>query len=170
MVSQSLLSPRHSLGWNLCLGGESPEGDLMLDGALRKDALTHCTCQQQEVWRQVPADVKPFYHWFNIPADPTPGSLDNPLEMMKVLCKPEDFVVLKLDIDNQPVEMQFIAQIQADKALSRLIDEMFFEHHIFIEPLAECCFHSKESNGLMSDSAKIFLGLRHAGIRMHYWV
>jgi hypothetical protein len=122
------------------------------------------------VWGEIPGHLKPIYHWYNIPADPKPGSDDNPLEMIKGVCKPQDFVVLKLDIDKTLVELKFIAQIQADPLLQELIDEMFFEHHIFIEPLAECCFSTTEEDGLMSDSTKIFLGLRRAGIRIHSWV
>lgn len=43
-------------------------------------------------------------HYFNIPCDIEPDSPFNPLNIIKAMYKPGDFVVIKLDIDNEPVE------------------------------------------------------------------
>jgi len=79
-----------------------------------------------EVWRQVPVSVKPFYHWYNIPANADPASADNPLNYLRLLARPEDFVVLKLDIDNSPLEKRFIEQLLAEPKLLALVDDFFF--------------------------------------------
>lgn len=43
-------------------------------------------------------------HYFNIPCDVAPDSPFNPLNILKAIYKPGDYVVIKLDIDNEPVE------------------------------------------------------------------
>ena len=42
--------------------------------------------------------------YFNIPVTSTPGSADNPLGYITKLTRPEDFVMLKIDIDHSPTE------------------------------------------------------------------
>jgi hypothetical protein len=141
--------------------------DIKFDGIYAWEATP---MDNATTWSEIPVEVQPYYHWFNVPANPTIGHADNPLRIMKEVVKPNDFLVFKLDIDNAEVEDKFIAQIMSDPSLSSLIDEMFFEHHINMEPLASCCWVMTESNITMVDSAKIFLGLRRKGIRMHVWV
>lgn len=58
--------------------------------ALPKQSLT------LQIWSQIPPEVRARYHWFNIPAGPTPGSMDNPLEILRQVAKAEDYVVLKV--------------------------------------------------------------------------
>ena len=43
-------------------------------------------------------------HYYNVPCDTDPESPFNPLNIIKSIYKPGDFVVLKLDIDNEPIE------------------------------------------------------------------
>ncbi len=109
------------------------------------------------------------YRWFNIPANPDVQHPDNPLAVLRKVVKREDFLVLKLDIDNTPIEEQFIAQLMGDESLSALVDEMFFEHHYNMEPLVTLGWGGG-LNKTMDDSAKIFLGLRRKGVRIHVWV
>jgi hypothetical protein len=45
----------------------------------------------------------------------------------------QDYVVVKLDIDNTPVETAFMDQIINDPELQALIDEMMFEHHVNVQ-------------------------------------
>jgi hypothetical protein len=125
-----------------------------------------------DVFAQIPGDVRAIYHWLNIPADPTPGADGNPFTMLKQVARPEDFVVIKIDIDNSKVELPFIDQILTDKSISSLIDELYFEHHYNMQPLTVGGWGTSgsESGQTMVDSAKIFLGLRQLGIRAHVWV
>jgi hypothetical protein len=66
---------------------------------------------------QVPAVLRPWYHWFNIPASSDPKSGDNPLNHIRAVARPEDYVLLKLDIDCTPVEEAIIAQLLSDPTL-----------------------------------------------------
>lgn len=43
--------------------------------------------------------------------------------------RPGDFVVIKLDIDNVPLETQFMNMIEDNYSLVHMIAEMFFEEH-----------------------------------------
>lgn len=48
---------------------------------------------------RVPDRFYPAYQYFNIPASPDPADRRNPLNILKGVAKPEDFVAFKLDID-----------------------------------------------------------------------
>jgi hypothetical protein len=104
---------------------------------------------------------------FNIPATADPESEANPWNILRKVATPQDYVVVKLDIDNTPVEEQFIAQLQASSDLSSLIDEFYFEHHVnvSVEPVesarcvcvllrksvdraARCCHHQEQQRML----------------------
>jgi hypothetical protein len=67
---------------------------------------------------------------YNIPATADEKSHDNPWNFVRKVAKPEDYVVVKLDIDNTPIEEKFIAQLRASSDLHSLIDEFYFEHHV----------------------------------------
>jgi hypothetical protein len=67
---------------------------------------------------------------YNIPATADEKSHDNPWNFVRKVAKSEDYVVVKLDIDNTPIEEKFIAQLRASSDLHSLIDEFYFEHHV----------------------------------------
>jgi hypothetical protein len=125
-----------------------------------------------EVFAQIPGEVRAAYDWFNIPADPQVGAAGNPLTILLQVARPEDFVVVKIDIDNSPVELQFINQIMENASLSSLIDELYFEHHFNMHPMIELGWvaSGSESGMTMVDSARIFTGMRNRGIRAHVWL
>eukprot|EP00953_Heterococcus_sp_UTEX-ZZ885_P005679 3526-Heterococcus_DN1.PRE.1 len=83
-----------------------------------------------KVWADIPLEMHATYHWFNMPATADPESEANPWNILRKVAAPQDYVVVKLDIDNTPVEEQFIAQLRASSDLSSLIDEFYFEHHV----------------------------------------
>lgn len=70
-----------------------------------------------EVFEQIPSAIKPHYHWFNIPASTEVGNGDNPLTMILSETEPQDFVVLKIDIDMYVLEEALINQIIASPEL-----------------------------------------------------
>ncbi|KAG5189554.1 hypothetical protein JKP88DRAFT_176775, partial [Tribonema minus] len=122
-----------------------------------------------EVWKQqVPDDLKPFYHWINVPANPDPKSGDNPWNFIKAVARMEDHVFVKLDIDNSPIELAFIEQLQRDPELRLLIDEMFFEHHVNVEAMYKSWKTQGETQRL-SDTYKMIGGFRRQGLRFHSW-
>lgn len=130
------------------------------------------TIDPQLVWEQIPPEVRQKYHWFNVRAVPDVPGPENPLEMLKSIATPDDFVVLKIDIDGpQEVEEAFIQQILREPALSSLIDDMYYEHHINVEPMTSCCWAGmKGSMWTLHHSYDRFIPLRSRGVRIHSWV
>lgn len=57
-----------------------------------------------EYWAEVPLEMRARMHYFNVPCDIDAASPFNPLNIVKAMYQPGDFVVVKLDIDNGPIE------------------------------------------------------------------
>lgn len=123
------------------------------------------------VMDQIPVEFIGKYHWYNVPASAEPGNKLNPLAVILAETRPEDFVVLKLDVDNWRVEESIVNQILNSTDLSSRIDEMFWEHHADFQPMARVWGPAAVHRGLtMGDSIKLFSELRRRGIRAHSWV
>ena len=123
--------------------------------------------------------------YFNTPVSGEPSSSDNPLNHLLALVTEADFVVFKLDIDNNALETSLIRQILASPKLCSLIDELFWEHHVRRSPLVKTRveFLGKPNIGwgehvpdpsmpdsTLADSYRIFTQLRERGIRAHAWI
>lgn len=122
-----------------------------------------------DVWASIPAHLKPIYHWYNIPTSPDPTHPDNALNHIVHVARPEDFVVLKLDIDNTEVEEALVNQILFSTRLRGLIDEFFFEHHVNTPPMHRY-WQTEGSPRSLADTYRIFSTMRSAGIIAHSWV
>jgi hypothetical protein len=128
-----------------------------------------------EIWNQVPGNIKPRLSYYNIPIDPNPTSDDNILNFIRALTKKEDYVVLKIDVDNTMVESALIKQIIASNDLHELIDDLYWEHHVYMNPLVRNAWGSTLKgvpvvNNTLADSYHLFTVLRKLGIRAHSWV
>ena len=77
----------------------------------------------EDFWAEVPPEVKPITHFYNIPVDPTPGAPDNALRVLEQVAQE---VAQEVDIDNQLVEEAIIDQILASDTVSALIDELYW--------------------------------------------
>lgn len=118
----------------------------------------------------VPADEIPSYQYFNVPATADPLDARNPLNILLNVAEVDDFVVLKLDIDNSLAELSYIDQIFASTAVSSRIDEFYWEPHFNVPALIECCWKTSANKSLsLSDVVSIFTRLRTLGIRAHGW-
>ena len=124
-----------------------------------------------ESWALVPARLKPVYHWYNIPINPEPGHPDNALDYIRRTARPEDYVLLKIDIDNSPVEEALVGQILASEELLGLIDEFYFEHHVNVPNTRLTGYWQTASSPLtLVDTYRIFATLRSKGVAAHGWV
>jgi hypothetical protein len=116
------------------------------------------------------------------------GSSDNALEYLRSVVRPDDYVVVKIDIDMNSVERPLIDQILQSHDLSGLIDELFFEHHVQLLPELvpaagydrKRCDHllqdwwsmagSMDGAEKLTDSYRLFSQMRRKGILAHAWV
>ena len=51
------------------------------------------------------------------------------LPHLREVATPDDFVALKLDIDDPPTEQSIVHALLRDHDTLRLVDELFFEYH-----------------------------------------
>ena len=114
-------------------------------------------------WAGVPVDVMARLHFYNTPVVPTQFA-----QHLKLSARADDFVAIKLDIDNTPMEMEIIDVI---RNMSDLVDEFYFEYHYYYDGLnfgwGTLDEVRDEHN---ADSAlRLMSELRRAGIRAHFW-
>jgi len=121
------------------------------------------------VFSQIPTCLAPVYHWYNVPVTPERSGSSNIWRHVEAMATPEDFVVVKIDIDNAPIETLLLQQLASTKSLQLLVDEMFFEHHVNFQPICNNWGVCQDSTTYKS-SLELFTNLRKAGIRIHSWV
>lgn len=122
-----------------------------------------------EIYSNVPADLLPHYIYFNQPVEKTPGGKWNPWRILKGMgARPEDYVVIKLDIDAPDIENPLIDQLMKDDSLLKVVDEVFYEHHVNTKVMLPH-WGTQGSTILMADSYRNFGELRTKGVRMHSW-
>ena len=98
------------------------------------------------------------------------GNQLNPLNSILQKFKEDDFIVLKLDIDINTIELPLAHQLLAggvNGTYHRLIDQFYFEHHVHLSEIAYAWNESMV--GTMKDSLDLFYGLRSKGIPAHFW-
>ena len=120
----------------------------------------------------MPEEVLDSLSYYNIPIEPALGARHNPLRTLRAVAHPSDFVVLKVDFDADVIEQAFVEQILHDPQLVGLVDEMYFEHHVYDIALARYKYGPKgvATGPFLRDSYELFSKLREAGIRAHSWV
>ncbi len=119
-----------------------------------------------DYWRQWPAEDRYKMHFYNTPFDTDQTSPDYPLNILKRIYKPGDFVVIKLDVDTEALELAFMKAIQ-EWELGPSIAEIFWEQH-FNVPEMERHFHYKMAAN-WTDGLALFREFRMKGLRLHYW-
>ena len=154
-----------SLSW---LIEEYSRRGLVFDRVLAWEAAQH---DPQDVFA-MPAHLLDRVSYMNIPVDARPGYLHNPLRMLRSIARPHDFVVIKIDIDAVSIEESLVQQILGDESVAGLIDELYFEHHVYESPMVHKGWWEslKYSNHTLADSYRVFSKLRQRGIRAHSWV
>lgn len=88
-----------------------------------------------KIFNAIPLKMFGRTSYYNIPASPVANVKENALTVMKQICHVDDFVVIKIDIDNPEVESAMIDEILSDVNVSSLIDELFYEHHVSHSPM-----------------------------------
>ena len=117
------------------------------------------------VWEQIPDDLLGAFTFVNTGVEAN-GKF-NPWRILASLVKPQDYVIVKLDIDTNDLEKDLMQQIVNNQSLHSLIDEMFFEMHVFIDDMAP--YWGSQQKGQLKDTYDLFSKLRQSGIRMHSW-
>lgn len=122
-----------------------------------------------QIYEGMPQEIVDVMSYYNLPADTGTNAKHNPLRIMRSIATVQDFVVVKIDIDHSATEMALVQEILEDNALSALIDELYFEHHVMMSPMNACCWRYN-NQGDVKSSHELFAKLRRRGIRAHSWV
>ena len=97
----------------------------------------------------------------------------NPLHSIIKKFDQDDYIVVKLDIDTPSVELPIAKQILEggpDGIYHRLIDQLYFEHHVKFEELRKAwTYGGSVVKGTLKDSLDLFHGIRQKGVAMHSW-
>ena len=116
-----------------------------------------------DVWRRIPKRLHPVYHWYNTLAEET-----DPLVFINAVAAVSDYVVLKIDIDNSPVETAMMRRLLESPRTLALIDELYFEHHVDVQPMWP--FWGRVPGTELADTYRLFSELRNRGVVAHSWV
>jgi len=87
-----------------------------------------------------------------------PNADGHPLRVLHKIARHEDFVMLKLDIDQPKEIVVVLALLESPNALA-VVDEFFFEHHT-TTPLMRSSWGVTNVACQVSDTYDIFLRLR----------
>ncbi|GKY94987.1 hypothetical protein MPSEU_000463300 [Mayamaea pseudoterrestris] len=121
-----------------------------------------------KVFEMVPSTLLSQYHWLNVGVESDPQGKMNPLRMLLEEFTEDDFVVIKLDIDTSWIELPLAYQLLNDERYNKLVDQLYFEHHVFQKELVSDW--KTTMRGSIKSSFDLFGGLRRKGIAAHYWV
>jgi hypothetical protein len=109
-----------------------------------------------------------FYDGVGVTAEK--DSRNNPVSRIFSQCKPEDYCVFKLDIDNGSIENPLAQQLlQMPEDTRSKLDEFFFEHHV-TGVMQSYWSNTVDFHQTFADSRKMFMDLRKLGVRAHSWV
>jgi hypothetical protein len=113
---------------------------------------------------RVPENDRAKISFFNERVNSTDRSA---LGVLKATARPEDFVVVKLDIDSPVIEQQILDRLLGGDEAIHLIDEFFFEYQ-GKDP------HELDRGATAADNVahgmEMMSALRRRGIRAHFWI
>jgi hypothetical protein len=173
---QSIMIDVGASTWNTGAGGASQS---WFEQAYRKNGVKFdrylmweaTPMSDSDIFGQLPPELWHKYQYFNVPASSDITNPASPINVLKQVAQPGDFVVFKLDIDNFVVESAILDQIVNDPMVLALVDEFVYEEHVNFGPMVKCCWRATANPNLtLHDSYQHFLQLRAKGIRAHSWV
>jgi hypothetical protein len=173
---QSIMIDVGASTWNTGAGGASQS---WFEQAYRKNGVKFdrylmweaTPMSDSAIFKELPPELWHKYQYFNLPASSDITNAASPINALKHVAQPGDFVVFKLDIDNFAVESALVDRIANDPRILALIDEFVYEEHVNFAPMVKCCWGATANPNLtLHDSYRHFLQLRAKGIRAHSWV
>lgn len=115
-----------------------------------------------QFWQSVPDTLVSRLHFYNTFASDQ-RSLSSPIGIIEQQFRSGDFVVIKLDIDNENLENKIMSEIMD---IRHMVGELFFEKHF---DAAEMHPYFGVLNTTYNETLTMFNAFRDAGVRLHYW-
>lgn len=118
-----------------------------------------------EYWQEFPAELTEKMNFRNVGVQSAANAQDNPLNIVRRIYRPGDYIVFKLDIDNAPIEQKLMDQLDDD--VIPKIAEFFFEQHFDAPEMVRHfhVFHDVSFPQMLDRFGKF----RRRGLRLHYW-
>jgi len=131
-------------------------------------AFEYTVNKPSDVWGQVPKEIVPYYHYINVGVESKIDGHYNPFTILQQIATPQDFVVIKLDIDSPHIENPLVEQLVNTPSLLELVDEMTYEHHVHTPEMLRY-WGNLPIDLTLTQTYSYFTRLRKAGVRMHSW-
>lgn len=77
-----------------------------------------------DFWDGVPLDARSRIHFYNLPASTDRAAESSPVALLQKLARPQDYVVFKLDIDMEPVELLILNDLMSPE-IAALVDDVY---------------------------------------------
>jgi len=124
------------------------------------------------VYKTIPTHMQGPLHWLNTGITGEENHQHNPWTMLAKNFGPDDFVVVKLDIDTVSVEWPLFQQLLNTPQIQELVDIFYFEHHVKMDEMQTFwgSHSSGSTKGTIAESLELFQALRKAGVAAHYWI
>jgi hypothetical protein len=122
-----------------------------------------------KLWSDIPDELMSIYTPINQGVSIELDSKFNPWNILRKIAKPNDYVVIKVDVDTPKIENSLFDQLVADKELLSLVDEICYEHHVNLPELKNSWGTLLETSLTLQDTYNLFVKLRIAGVRSHSW-
>ena len=120
-------------------------------------------------WAHVPEHVKPRLSFYNVPVSQAAF-----VAKLRETAWPDDFVVVKVDVDHPALEQGLVRRIAGDAELAGLIDELYLEYDDLNIADHHASYHVNSSLAKEHDTIQAAIGLmqtlRSRGVRAHFWV
>lgn len=117
--------------------------------------------------KEIPEDIRTFYHYYNRPIVPIENDVDNPLRYVKENQK-NFYIIFKLDVDTPSVEIPIFNRLLFYNDI--VPDEFYFEYHFNENYMLKWWGNSNDKSCNLFCATNKFLTLRKKGIRAHGWV
>ena len=118
----------------------------------------------------MPMELAARTHFYNFPitSSASVGNFANPLNVIRAVARPGDYVLFKLDVDVAELELRILDALLAEPALLSLVTELYWEPHFWVRDTA--IYHWQRYKGYtLSSSIAMLRKLREAGVRAHPW-
>ena len=101
------------------------------------------------------------------------------LEILETVAKasPEDFVVVKVDIDTSAIELALVEAIAERPEVAALVDELYFEYHFYYDGMnfgwnepGPGAVNYEVPGSDVDTAVGLMYRLRTLGVRAHFWI
>ena len=119
---------------------------------------------RDEWMRPVPAHVRAKLTFHNEPVTD-----ENVFRTLRSTARPDDFVVMKVDIDSPALEKRLVSTLASTPELVELVDELYFEYHLHVPDHRKATSEHTTPDTIV-EALQLMQRLRAAGVRSHFWV